>query len=60
MKSRRVVVEIELETAVPAKELKKEFSEPFQAWNTMEWITPIQVTVNVIRDPEPKKMKRRG
>ena len=57
MKPRRVIVEIEIETAASIKDLKTELKSPFYIKN--EFIVPIQVSANVIRVPEPKKAARR-
>jgi hypothetical protein len=56
MKPRRVVVEIEMETAARVKEIKWTYQMPLTVDN--DYITPIQVQVNVIRQPEPKPKRR--
>jgi len=57
MKPRRVIVEIEMETAARVKEIKWNYQMPVSI--DFEYITPIQVEVNVIRIPEPKKVAKR-
>jgi len=56
MKPRRVIVEIELETVLTIKELK--FAYGMSTYIQNEYVTPIQVQVNVIRQPEPKPKRR--
>ena len=58
MKPRRVVVEIELETEAKVADLRRNYK--MTGWVGQDlWVEPIQVTVNVIRIPEPKKKVKR-
>jgi hypothetical protein len=57
MKQRRVIVEIELETSLSIKDLKWNYKLPLHVHG--EYINPIQVGVNVVRVPEPKKVAKR-
>lgn len=59
MKPRRVVVEIEIDTDISTKDLTSHYRQPDYFPTLGKYVDPIQVSVNVIRVPEPKKSAKK-
>lgn len=56
MKTRRVIVEVEMDTALSGANLKQYYKNAEWFWD--EKVKIHQVTVNVIKNPKPKAKSR--